>query len=80
MIVSLCTDSTEKDLLQDITFRSFSGQEIAGNKNWDFPDLVSFSLPISEEGSLSLLVITGRKTDSDLSELTKEGELNWMVS
>ena len=33
MVVSLCTDSTEKDLLQDVTFHSFSGQEIAGNKN-----------------------------------------------
>ena len=76
MVVSLCTDSVEKDLLQDVTFRSFSGQEIAGHKNREFPDLVPFPLPISGEVLLSLLVITERKIDSDLSELSKEGELN----
>ena len=72
MVVSLCTDL---DLLPDVTFRSFSGQEIAGNKNREFPDLVPFPLPISGAVPLFLLVITGRKTDSDLSELTKGREL-----
>ena len=76
MVVSLCTGLIEKDLLQDVTFRSFSGQEINGNKNWKFPDLVPFPLPVPGEVPLSLLVITGRKTDSDLSELSKVGELN----
>ena len=69
MVVSLCIDSTEKDLLQDITFRSFSGQEISGNKNREFPKLVPFSLAVSGEVPLFFLVITGRKIDSDLSEL-----------
>ena len=65
----LCTDSTEKDLLQDITFHSFSGQETAGNKYREFPDLLPFPLPVSREVPLSLLIIMGRKNDSDLSEL-----------
>ena len=30
--VSLCTDSIEKDLLQDVVFRSVSGQELSRNK------------------------------------------------
>ena len=60
MVVSLCTDSIEKDLLQDVTFRSFSGQEIVGNKNREFPDFVPFQLPVSGEVPLSLLVIMGR--------------------
>ena len=74
-VVSLCTDLAEKDLLPDVTFLSFLGQEIARNKNQGFPDLVPFPLPISGEVLLFLLVITGRKIDSDLPELTKEGEL-----
>ena len=43
--------------------------------NQKFPDLVPFPLPVSGEDLQSLLVITGRKVDSDLSELMKEGEL-----
>ena len=69
MVVSLCTDSTEKDLLEDVTLHSFPGQEIAENKNREFPDLVPFPLPIYREVPLFLLVITRRKIDSDLSEL-----------
>ena len=75
MAVSLYTDLVGKDLLLDVTFRSFLVQEIAGNKNREFPDLVPFPLPVSGEVPLFLLVITGKKIDSDLSELTKEGEL-----
>ena len=69
MVVSLYIDSTEKDLLGDVTFHSFWVQKIAWNKNWEFPDLVPFPLPVSGEVPLFLLVITGRKIDSDLSEL-----------
>ena len=58
-----------KDLLQDVTFRSFSGQEKAGNKNRKFSDLVPFPLPVSGEVPLFLPVIMGRKIDSDLTEL-----------
>ena len=44
------------------------------NKSREFPDLVPFLLSVF--GVLrSLLVITGRKTDSDSSELPKEEEL-----
>ena len=75
MVVSLCIDLAEKDLLPDVTFHSFSGQEISGNKNQEFPELVPFPLPISGEDLRSLLVVTGRKIDSDISELTKEGEM-----
>ena len=67
MVVSLYTDLAEKDL----NFGSFLEQEITGNKNQEFPDRVPFPLLIS----LILFAVTGRKTDSDLSELTKEGEL-----
>ena len=70
MVVSSCTDLAEKDPLLDVTFPSFSRQEIAGNKNREFPDLVPFPLPFSGKVPQSLLVITGRKIDSDLSELT----------
>ena len=63
MVVSLRIHSTEKDLLQDVTFHSFWGQEIAGNKNWEFLDLVPFPLPVSGKVLLFLLVITGRKID-----------------
>ena len=69
MVVSLCTDSTKKDLLNNIAFRSFLGLEIAGNENREFPDLVPFLLLVSGEVLLSLLLIMGRKIDSDLSEL-----------
>ena len=62
MAVSLCTDSTEKD--QDVVFHSFSGQEISR----EFLGLVPFPLPVSGEVPLILLVITGRKIDSDLLE------------
>ena len=72
MIVSLCIDLAEKELLPDVTFRSFLEQEITGNKNRKFPDLVPFPLTVSGEVPRSLLVLTGRKIDSDLSELTKE--------
>ena len=52
--------------------------EIAGNKNDKFPDLVPFPLPVSGEVPLLLLLITGRKTDSDLSELSIEGDrIEW---
>ena len=59
MLVSLCTDSIEKDLLQDVTLRSFLGQEKAGIKNREFPDLVPFPLPVSGGSSISAR-ITGR--------------------
>ena len=59
MAVSLCKDSTEKDLLQDVTFRSFSGQEIAGNKNPGVPGSCIISTArFFGEVPLSLLVIT----------------------
>ena len=69
MVVSFHIDSTEKDLLQDVTFRLFLGQEIGRNKNREFPDLVLFPMPVSGEVPLFLLVITGRNIDSDLLEL-----------
>ena len=75
MVVSLYIDLAEKDLLLEVTFRSFSGQEMTGNKLWEFPDLVPFPLPISGEAPRSLLVVTGRKIDTDFLELMKEGEL-----
>ena len=50
-------------------------QKIARNKGQEFLDLVPFPLPISGEDALSLVPVTGRKIDSDLSELTIEGEL-----
>ena len=75
MAVSLCTDLAKKDLLPGVTFRSFLGQEIAGDKNRAYPDLVPFPLPVSREVLLSLLVIMGRKIDSDLTELTSEEEV-----
>ena len=37
MVVSLCIDLAEKDLLLDITFRSFLGQEITENKKLEVP-------------------------------------------
>ena len=49
MVVSICIDLAEKDLLLDVTFRSFLEQEITWNKNREFPDLVPFPLPISGE-------------------------------
>ena len=63
MVVSLCIDLVEKELLLDVTFLSFSGQEISVKKNLEFTDLVPFPLPISGEVLQSLLVITGRKMD-----------------
>ena len=58
-----------KDLLLDVTFFSFLVQ-IAGNKSWEFPDLVPFPLPVSGEDPPSLVPVMGRKIDSDISELT----------
>ena len=72
----LYIDSTEKDLLQDVTFHSFWQQEIAGNKNREFPDLVPIPLPISGGVPLFLLIITRRMIDSDLWKLKIEGESN----
>ena len=66
----------EKDLLPDITFHSFLEQEITRNKKRVLPDLVPFPLPVSAEILRSPLVVTGRKIDSDLWELIKEGELD----
>ena len=66
MVVSLCTDSTEKDLLQEVVFSSFLGQEISGiKKKREFLCLVPFPLPVSGEVLLFLLIIRERKTDSD---------------
>ena len=56
MVVSLYIDLVGKNLLPDVTFCSFLGQEIAGNKNGQFLDLVPFPLPVSGEVRLFLLV------------------------
>ena len=65
-----------KDLLPDVTFCSFSGQETAGNKL----DLVPFPLPVFGEVLLFLLVITGRKTDSLIRTDEREGaDLNGLL-
>ena len=65
MVVSLYMyiDSIMKDLLLDITFRSFLVQETAGNKRREFTDLVPFPLPISREDPRSLVPAMGRKID-----------------
>ena len=74
MVVSLCIDLTEKDLLPDVTFHSFLAQEITGNKNREFLDLVPFLQPVSGEVPQSLLVVRVGRLTQDLSELMKEGD------
>ena len=74
MVVSLYIDLAEKELLPDVTFCSFLEKEITGIKNREFLDLVPFPLPLSGEIPGSLLTVMGRKIDSNLSKLMKEGE------
>ena len=75
MVVSLYIDLAGKIYYRMQLSIPFLEQEITGNKNWVFPDLVPFPLPISEEVPRPLLAVKGRKIDLDLSELAKEGEL-----
>ena len=79
MAVSLCTDLAVKDLLPDVTFHSFSGQEIAGNKTREFPDLVPFPLPISGGSPISSHN-NGEEDWLRLIRTDERGELTWMLS
>ena len=45
-----------------------------GGGTWEFLALVPFPLPVSGEVLKSLLAVMGKKIDSDLLELMKEGE------
>ena len=78
--VCLYTDLVRKDLLHGVIFHSFLALGIARNKNLKFPDSVPFPLPISWKVLRSLLAITGRNTDSDLSEQLIGEELTWTGS
>ena len=76
MVVALYIDSTEKDLLQDVTLHSFWGQEIAGNKN---PVSRSCTLSTAHflRSSFFLLIIMWRKIHSLIGNVDRGGvELN----
>ena len=74
----------QKDLLMALTFHSFWVPEKSATKNWEFPDLLPFPLPVFCGFFWEVFVISplnnGRMTDSDLSELWKQRELSGMGS
>ena len=70
---------SEKDLLPDVTFRSFLGTEITGNKNREFPDFEPF--PLSVSGDVPPCPRNNEEEDwLRLIGTEKEGELTWKVS
>ena len=76
--VSLSIGSVDISLWLNVTFRSYLGREISGNKSREFPDSVPFPLPVSWEGFRFPLGVTVRKIDSFwLEQMTREEFGEW---